>query len=134
MWTLQEAVNLCVELESFMPKLGLHVALTGGTLYKDGVRKDLDIVLYRIRQITLEEVNLDEIVYELGEHGFYNIRCYGFCMKCDWRGSQIDFLFPEPPGAFDAKTGYPVELSDNAKKHPDPLVQALVDLKEIGQD
>lgn len=116
-----------------MPKLGLHVALTGGTLYKDGVRKDLDIVLYRIRQWELESINLDEIVYELCERGFYNVKNYGFCMKADYRGSQVDFLFPEPPGAFDSKTGYPIELADNAAKNPDPLIQAIVDLKEIGQ-
>ena len=132
MWTLQEAVTLCVELESFMPSLGLHVGLTGGTLYKGGVRKDLDIVLYRIRQVPIEQVNLDQIVFELCERGFYNVKCFGFCMKADYRGSQVDFLFPEVPGAFD-KNGYRVEIEDNKPFNSDPLVQAIVDIEEIGQ-
>lgn len=47
----REAIQLCKQLEEFAPNFGLHVALTGGCLYKHGERKDVDIILYRIRQV-----------------------------------------------------------------------------------
>ena len=51
-WTQPEAIALCKDLEAFAPEYGCHVALTGGLLYKDGPRKDVDIVLYRVRQVS----------------------------------------------------------------------------------
>lgn len=51
-WTQEEAIQLCRLLEALAPTFGCHVALTGGCLYKDGERKDCDILLYRIRQVT----------------------------------------------------------------------------------
>ena len=45
------AVALCREIEKIAPNFGCHVALTGGCLYKDGARKDIDILFYRIRQV-----------------------------------------------------------------------------------
>lgn len=33
-WTQQEAVDLCVIIESVCVEFGCHVALTGGLLYK----------------------------------------------------------------------------------------------------
>ena len=49
-WNLKEGVELCRQIEEICPQYGCHVALTGGTLYKDGERKDLDLLIYRIRQ------------------------------------------------------------------------------------
>jgi hypothetical protein len=43
-WTLAEAVEVCRQVEAICPPFGCHVALTGGTLYKDGERKDLDLL------------------------------------------------------------------------------------------
>ncbi len=42
-WTQEEAIELCRIIEDICPQAGCHVALTGGCLYKDGERKDLDI-------------------------------------------------------------------------------------------
>lgn len=50
-WTQRQAIDLCIQLEAFAPQYGCHVALTGGCLYKDGPRKDVDVILYRIRQV-----------------------------------------------------------------------------------
>lgn len=47
----RDAIELCKQLEHVAPAFGLHVALTGGCLYKHGERKDVDIILYRIRQV-----------------------------------------------------------------------------------
>ena len=50
-WDLVSAVDLCKQVESIAPDYGCHVALTGGCLYKEGPRKDLDLLFYRIRQV-----------------------------------------------------------------------------------
>ena len=57
--TLYRAVEICRSIECECPKFGCHVALTGGTLYKDGERKDLDILFYRIRQV--ENIDYDSL-------------------------------------------------------------------------
>jgi hypothetical protein len=93
-WTQAEAVALCREIEAICPEFGCHVALTGGLLYKDGERKDLDIVFYRIRQTAIinEEglfAALDQkLEIKLKEH-------FGFCVKLDQSGRRIDAFFPE---------------------------------------
>lgn len=48
----RDAIRLCKQIEDVAPEFGLHVALTGGCLYKHGERKDVDIILYRIRQVS----------------------------------------------------------------------------------
>src|ERR1035437_5571090 len=56
-WTQTEAIELCVKVEAICPKYGCHVALTGGLLYKQGKRKDCDLLFYRIRQV--EQIDFD---------------------------------------------------------------------------
>lgn len=46
-WTQQQALTACRDLEPVIASLGMHVALTGGCLYKACPRKDMDIILYR---------------------------------------------------------------------------------------
>ena len=55
-WTQSQAIDLCRQIEAIAPEFGCHVALTGGLLYKDGNRKDCDIVFYRVRQVA--EINV----------------------------------------------------------------------------
>lgn len=45
-WTQSEAIDFCKKIEAICIKYGCHVALTGGTLYGDGPRKDCDILFY----------------------------------------------------------------------------------------
>jgi len=45
--TLDKIHDTCALFESVAHKYGWHVALTGGSLYKKGERKDLDIVFYQ---------------------------------------------------------------------------------------
>lgn len=129
MWTQAEAIALCVELESFLPDSGFHVALTGGLLYKHGERKDCDIIIYRIRQFKLQSLVYNELEQELQIRGFSNFRYFGFCVKCDYKGRPVDLLFPEPL-TMENEAGYPVEES---AKYPDPLIAAMKEVEEIGQ-
>jgi hypothetical protein len=45
-WIQREALDLVKKIEAFAPNYGYHVGLTGGILYKEGERKDIDIIFY----------------------------------------------------------------------------------------
>ena len=92
-WDLQNAVTLCKEIEAVAPKFGYHVALTGGCLYKEGERKDLDLVFYKhgtpdIPGLLLALSGLG-IAYAKGSGWKY----VGYF--CADRSKQVDLLFPE---------------------------------------
>lgn len=95
-WTLEQAVALCRQIEAVCPQYGCHVALTGGTLYKDGERKDADILFYRIRQV--EEIDVSGLMEALRGLGVEPTNDYGWCFKATHEGRAIDFFFPERPG------------------------------------
>lgn len=95
-WTLSEAVALCTVVEAICPQFGAHVALTGGVLYKEGPRKDVDILFYRIRQV--EYIDTDGLMEALRAVGIEPGPDYGWCYKATLRGKPIDFFFPERDG------------------------------------
>lgn len=95
-WTQAQAIELCRKIETLAPKYGCHVALTGGTLYHFGERKDADILFYRIRQI--EEIDVAGLMGALSEIGVVPGRDYGWCYKAHYEDRPIDFFFPERSG------------------------------------
>lgn len=98
-WTLPQALKLCRELESIAPAYGAHVALTGGCLYKDGERKDVDIMFYRIRQVN--KIDVDGLFSELEDFGIKKTGGFGFVFKAvTATGKKIDFFFPEEEGEY----------------------------------
>lgn len=92
-WTQQEAINLCVLIEQIVPTYGAHVALTGGSLYKHGPRKDADILFYRIRQ--QKQIRMAEMWKALREIGFDQHSGWGWCYKATFNGKPVDCFFPE---------------------------------------
>ncbi len=92
-WTKQDAVNLCVLIESVCPTYGCHVALTGGSLYKPGERKDCDVLFYRIRQV--ESIDLEGLFGALAELGIERKSGFGWVHKAAYQGKNIDMFFPE---------------------------------------
>ncbi len=92
-WTLEDAVALCKLIEDLAPAYGCHVALTGGVLYKEGPRKDLDILLYRIRQAA--EIDQEGLFVALSAHGFVIVRGRLWCFKALYQGKPVDVFFPE---------------------------------------
>lgn len=74
--------------------VGIFPALTGGLLYKDGERKDIDIVLYRHRQ-KIDSFEVVDFVKELGELGIEITGFYGFVTKAKWNGMTVDIFNPE---------------------------------------
>jgi hypothetical protein len=95
-WTLAQAVEVCRQVEAICPAFGCHVALTGGTLYKDGARKDLDLLFYRIRQV--DEIDQDGLFAALATIGIEQERGFGWCFKATMNGKKIDCFFPEEQG------------------------------------
>lgn len=104
MWTQQEAIEICKLLEEIVPSCGGHVALTGGCLYKEGPRKDLDILIYRIRHERC--FNWKEFFKKVAIYGIILVYDFGWCKKAMFHGRSIDFLDPEASGE------YPVALPD----------------------
>ncbi len=104
-WTQKEAIALCTQIEAVCPRFGCHVALTGGTLYKKGRRKDADILFYRIRQTP--EIDYNGLFLALSkECNVEVLRDHGWCVKAalvDVKQGKIankgiDLFFPERPG------------------------------------
>ena len=97
-WTQEEAIALCIELERITPKFGAHVALTGGLLYKQGIRKDCDILIYRIRQV--DAIDCEAMFAAFKEIGVNKTGGFGWCHKAECQGKPIDFFFPEDDGEY----------------------------------
>lgn len=109
-WTQAEALDLCARIEAFAPTYGCHVALTGGCLYKKGERKDVDVILYRIRQSPRIDIEgMAVLLFEMGIELAPVSEIYGHS-NGTWirKGSMgergIDFLFP------DATTDTPTDV------------------------
>jgi len=95
MWSREEAISLCCEIEAIAPAFGCHVALTGGTLYKGGLRKDADVLFYRIRQEPM--IDKGGLLLALEKIGFLLGGDHGFVVKGTINGKNIDLFFPETP-------------------------------------
>ena len=104
MWTQEEAINLCRKIEEFCPKYGAHIALTGGTLYKDGVRKDCDILFYCIRQ--WDKIDETGLLERLSKEGLNIGKRKGWVWKAEYNGNPVDMFFPEAYPAGDLSDEY----------------------------
>lgn len=133
-WTLREAIELCVLVEKICPDWGCHVGLTGGLLYKEGDRKDLDLVFYRIRQVEgIDKVGLFDALSVIGIN---HLRGFGFVHKAEWIGKPIDCLFPEEDRVCNVKEEDQYEASkftpSEMPKPAEPLIEEMVKI-ELGQ-
>jgi hypothetical protein len=106
-WTQSQAIELCRLIEGICPKFGCHVALTGGCLYRDGERKDLDVLFYRIRQTP--EIDHDGLFAALAEIGIEKTGGFGWCHKATFEGRKIDCFFPEEDGDYPTETPMPTD-------------------------
>lgn len=93
-WTQSEAIAFCKRIRPIAEKHGGFVALTGGALYEEGERKDVDIIIYRSNDE--DPVNFeaffDDLYQQLGITQGVN---YGWCKKAYTReGARIDFFNP----------------------------------------
>lgn len=94
--TLDFAIQTCRGIAPHTAECGCHVALTGGCLYQLGLRKDVDLLFYRIRQCP--EINIDLLKEKLVALGFHDIRGSGWLWKATRYGVSFDLFFPEEQG------------------------------------
>ena len=97
--SLDDGLKVCRELWSALVPKGYFPALTGGLVYKDGLRKDIDIVIYRHRQAH-SSFEISDIEKELESLGFKNIVHYGFVTKAEYDGFTVDLFNPESGGEY----------------------------------
>jgi hypothetical protein len=109
-WTLDDALPLIRQIEMICPEYGCHVALTGGTLYKMGPRKDLDLLFYRIRGQSIDEQGLLDALERLG---VVFTTHYGWVTKATYGDRTIDLFFPDRADdwGYDRRIG-PIEVLD----------------------
>lgn len=93
---IESAVKIAHLLEKGLPD-NLHIGLTGGVLYKDGPRKDIDFVVYSHRCFELIDTNwLAGLLLGLG---LRNVTNFGRVIKGRFViGSEIvdiDIIVPE---------------------------------------
>lgn len=96
LWSQADAIALCIRIEAVCPDCGCHVALTGGTLYNTGLRKDCDILFYRIRQ--WDCIDEERLFAALESIGIFKKSGFGWCHKAEYEGKAIDIFFPEEQG------------------------------------
>lgn len=114
-WTQTDAIKLCVLVENICPQYGCHVALTGGLLYKHGMRKDCDLLFYRIRQSA--DIDYDGLFDALKSIGLEKVKGYGFIIKATYEGKPVDCIFPEEVDG-DSTSGEVVEIKREPLKLP----------------
>jgi hypothetical protein len=91
-WTTEEAIELCKLIEPIAVQCKGHIGLTGGLLYKEGPRKDCDLVVYGIRQ---KEFLFGLFCAELEKVGVKFVQSFGFVTKFTYNSKSIDILYPE---------------------------------------
>lgn len=118
-----------------------HVALTGGALYKEGVRKDFDFVIYAHNSAGTEaggdyppddpsscRLDKEAVAKALTECGLFGRVDFGRVEK--WHGEigEVDILFPEyaPIRRVD-------ELMANARLYLDRIVEQQDLIKSLNQ-
>lgn len=93
-WSKTDAIDLAIKMEAIAPSHGYHVALTGGLLYKEGLRKDADFLFYSIRQE--KKPNRKKLMKALEkELEITDINVFGWMCKCKYDGKSVDIFFPE---------------------------------------
>lgn len=92
-----DGIEVCKAMYDAISESGYFPALTGGMLYKDGERKDCDIVIYRHRQ-KVDHFEMQEIEPLLKRVGFSDFKYFGFVTKAKYKGFDVDLFNPETIG------------------------------------
>lgn len=128
-WTQDRAIMLCRILETVVIPFGCHVALTGGLLYKDGPRKDCDIIIYRKGEASSdpdrpsfeEQVDRDALIRAVAATGFKIEGVFTRVAKltCIDDNSLLDLIFPECGGAYTPVGSESNEFDEFAELNPE---------------
>lgn len=100
MWTQAEGVWLCKVIQEVSPAFHCHPALTGGLLYRDGPRKDCDIVIYQRGDTNgvRHPINWEGLWAALAMLGLTLDNDFGYVKKCTYDGKTVDIFDPTKDG------------------------------------
>jgi hypothetical protein len=98
MWNTNEAIELCKRLEPIAAQFKCHVALTGGLLYKDGPRKDCDIIVYKEKFDVL--LDRDGLLAAFAAVDLIEQVTWPRVTKATYLGAHVDLIFPEEDGEY----------------------------------
>lgn len=123
-WTLEEAVATAKLIEPIARQHGAHIGLTGGVLYWEGARKDVDFIVYR-HQVPqddpayLPEVPVDAFVDALRDVGIYLFkpmhRVYKVTLGDPAERRFIDLIFADRTGDLSDDSKTPDATDDETK-------------------
>jgi len=96
--TLGKALVLAKAVNHLVEPHGYFVALTGGLLYKEGPRKDIDLLLYKKRDAAVTDIQqvMGLVEVRLGLTCIDKYELDRFCFRFTTKtGVRVDILFPE---------------------------------------
>lgn len=95
LWSQAEGIALCRQLFEYnLQQYNAYPALTGGTLYKFGRRKDLDVLFYPSNCNGRHAyIKKEDLLNRLHAKGFTILSDSGYLVKAKWQGKDIDFFF-----------------------------------------
>ncbi len=124
-WSLQEGLALCTAIHELpSQKFHCHPALTGGLLYKHGLRKDCDIVIYQRGDVNGERKPIDwtNLWVALDAIGLKLITDFGYVKKCRYHGKTVDVFDPTQDGGNYGSMQEDAEAMDAALPELEDLV------------
>jgi len=92
--SIDDGLLLCRLLHAVLAPKGFYPSLTGGLLYKEGPRKDIDVLIFRNRQ-DISHFEMTELKPILGSIGVEITSYHGFVTKATWNGFVVDLFNPE---------------------------------------
>lgn len=121
LWNLEQAVELSRKVEPILAAFACHVALTGGTLYREGHRKDCDLIIYREgldfgeeRGSFFDTIDRDGLLAALGAAGLTIVKEHMRVVKMiTVDNKRVDLIFPEIEGEYTPPNEKGTELLSN---------------------
>jgi hypothetical protein len=110
---LKLAIELCTAIYNISADRGIFPALAGGTLYKEGERKDIDILLCNLSggdvkyDCLAATATFGHIIPSL----ILKKVCSGRVVKAVYKGVDIDFIYPEAAYDNTYQEGYDAEFN-----------------------
>lgn len=125
MWNLEQAITTAKLIEPIARQHGAHIGLTGGVLYWEGARKDVDFIVYR-HQVPqddpayLPEVPVDAFVDALRAVDIHLFKPMHRVYKCTLGDPAdrrfIDLIFADRTGDLSDDSKTPDEASADETK------------------
>jgi hypothetical protein len=93
-WSQLEAIAFAIDVEHIARSFNFHVGLTGGCLYRQGLRKDCDLVFYPHVEKGCEPNELGLIDALVKDMNLILGKRFTRVQKSTYFGRSVDLIFP----------------------------------------